>query len=347
MDIPSPLLSAMRAFRASLDDKLYHIEHDTDMDGFASGVITTVALQRMGFDAYPYPVERSKTFVPEKGALFLTDLALSGEPADVAREAAKEGKNVYALDHHPWTNGVEKYLHAYVNPHLIAEVPSPSQWNAGFLAYLTFRERVMDYDWLAAISVYTDRCETEWSRFLIERFGREKVQRAGDMLTAYIATAEDIQELDWILLREVNGIDDVLSREEFRAAEERFESAVAKYVENPQKFAILWDEKKKIAVLETSESYHGINSVVSTRLSFLPELRDWVILVLGKEEDGTVKGSLRCQEWDRRRIHLGEVASELARRFGGRGGGHPMAAGMKIPPDVRTENVAEALYFLL
>ncbi|NPA76952.1 MAG: DHH family phosphoesterase [Candidatus Diapherotrites archaeon] len=332
MGIPDSIQAAIRRFRNSLDDELYHVEHDTDMDGFASGIITTVALRRMDYEAYPYPVERSKTFVPERGAVVFTDIALHGEPTGTVRSAAEQGVNVYAIDHHPWEEKIEADLRGYLNPHLLPDIKNPSQWNTGFLAFLAFRDVAADYDWLAAISIYTDRCETRWSRYLIERYGRERVQRAGDMLTAYIATIQDLRDLDWILLDEMNGIDDVLNYKPFIVAERKFENAVQKYLNDPERYALLWDQEQKLAVLETEETYHGINSVVSTRLSFIPKFRDWIIIVLGREEDGTVKGSLRCQEWQKRGVHLGELASQIASQLGGQGGGHPVAAGMRIPP---------------
>ena len=331
MNISTPLREQMNKLVASLSDDVYHVEHDVDMDGFASGIITTVALRRMGHDAYPYPMERSKTFVPERGAIFFTDIALNGEPADVVKTASSQGKHVYAIDHHPWEQGIENNLKAFVNPHL-SGIEEASQWNAGFLAFLTFREHVMDYDWLAAISVYTDSCIRPWSQFLIDRYGYDKVKEAGDMMTAYIATSQDLRDLDWIILDRLNSIDDVLNYRPFIVAQRKFESAVQKYLDDPKNYALIWDENKKIAVLETKEQYNQINSVVSTRLSFLPEFKDWIIIVLGQEADGTIKGSLRCQTWEQRGIHLGKTASEIAEALGGKGGGHPMAAGMRIPP---------------
>lgn len=330
MDVPSTLQNQMKNLVASLEDKIYHVEHDVDMDGFASGIITTIALRRMGHEAYPYPMERSRVFVPEQGALFLTDIALNGEPVDVVKTAYSQGKNVYAIDHHPWVQGVENKLKAFVNPHH-AGVSEASQWNAGFLAFLTFREHVMDYDWLAAISVYTDSCIRPWSQFLIDRYGYERVKQAGDMMTAYIATSQDLRDLDWIILDRLNSIDDVLNYRPFIVAQKKFESAVQKYLDDPKAYARLWDEKNKLAVIETKEKYNQINSVVATRLSFVPEFHDWIIIVLGQDMDGTIKGSLRCQNWEEQKIHLGEIASEIAESLGGKGGGHPMAAGMRIP----------------
>ncbi|MDN5358255.1 MAG: single-stranded-DNA-specific exonuclease [Candidatus Diapherotrites archaeon] len=330
MEIPGNLKRAIRTFRDRLDDGLYHVEHDIDMDGFASGIITTVALRRMGFDAHPYATERDKCFVPEKGALVFTDIALDGEPVEIVQGASKSGRNVYAIDHHPWRKDVEKKLHAYVNPHF-TDVPSPSQWNTGFLAYLTFRELVSDYDWLAAISIYTDHCIAPWNEFLIQRFGYDKVKRAGDLLSAYIAVIEDLSELDYILLNDIHSLNDVLSRSEFIDAENKFEGTVKKYVEDPKEQAVIWDERRKIIVRVTEEKYRQINSIVSTRVSTLPEYRDWIVIVLGMDRNGTLKGSFRCQEWEKRGIHLGELAKRIAVTLGGEGGGHPMAAGMRIP----------------
>ncbi len=328
----------MKTLVSSLSDKIYHVEHDIDMDGFASGIITTVALRRMGYEAYPYPMDRGKVFVPETGALFLTDLALHGHPADIVRGTSEEGKNAYAIDHHPWEEKITRYLRAYVNPHL-AGVKDASLWNAGFLAYLTFRERAMDYDWLAAISVYTDRCIAPWSEFLIDRCGYENVKRAGDMLTAYIAVTEDLLELDYLLLNEIRSIRDVLEREEFRKAFDIFESAVSQYVDHYKDHALLMDREKRLLIVETEHPYRQINSVVSTRLSELPELRDWVVAVIGKDHEGTMRGSLRCRNFEERGLHMGKLADSVASALGGRGGGHPVAAGMRFPAERREEFV--------
>lgn len=332
MEIPRTLRNQMKALVASLSDNIYHVEHDIDMDGFASGIITTVALRRMGYEAYPYPMDRGKVFVPEKGALFLTDLALHGHPADIVLRASGEGKSAYAIDHHPWEENVTKYMHAYVNPHL-AGVKDASQWNAGFLAYLTFRKHVIDYDWLAAISIYTDRCIAPWSKFLIDRYGYENVKRAGDMLTAYIAVTEDLSELDYILLNEIRSIQDVLERDEFRKAFDTFESAVSQYVDHYKDHAILIDREKKLLIVETEHPYRQINSVVSTRLSELPELRDWVIAVIGRDHEGAMRGSLRCRNFEERGVHMGKLADVIASALDGKGGGHPMAAGMRFPAE--------------
>ncbi len=341
MDIPSPLLSAIRTFRASLDDELYHVEHDTDMDGFASGIITVAALRQLGYDAYPYAVERSKTFVPESGAVVFTDIALNGEPVATARDASNEGMRVYAIDHHPWDRGIEETLHAYVNPHLLPDIFEPSRWNAGLLAYLTFRDVVPHLAFLAAISIYTDRCITEWNRSFVEQFGMEDVIRAGEMLTAYIATNRDLSELDYLLLNEIHDLRDILERKEFIEAESKFESAVQKYVEDPKDYAQIYDEGKKIMVIRTEEHFRGLNSVISTRISEKDNYRNWIVVVYGLDEDGQhIKASLRCQNWEKR-TDVGELARELAERLGGTGGGHPPAAGMRIPIDKEEEFLKE------
>ncbi len=327
------MIRSMREFRNRLDDELYHVEHDTDMDGFASGIITTVALRRLGFEAYPYATERSKVFVPASGALVLTDIALNNEPTNAVNTALKRGMNVYAIDHHPWSEGYHERLHAAVNPHYIQGVPQPSQWNTGFLAYLIFRDVVPEYAWLAAVSVYTDHCVALWSTPLVERHGFERVKRAGDLLTAFIATTEDLGELDYILMNELKGIEDILRDRRFLRAEEEFESAVEKYLTDPQKYAVLWDESKRIAVIQTEEAYRGINSVISTRLSLRDGFRNWVIAVIGHDRsDSVYKISLRCQNWQERE-DMGKIASEIARELGGAGGGHPPAAGMRIPEE--------------
>jgi len=337
MDIPPPLLSAIRTFRASLDDELYHVEHDTDVDGFASGIITTAALQQLGYDAYPYAVERSKTFVPERGAVVFTDIALNGEPVGTVQTAAMEGVRVYAIDHHPWEKGVEQKLHAYVNPHLIPDVSEPSRWNAGLLAYLTFRDVVPHLAFLAAVSVYTDRCITDWNSAFVEQFGMDDVVRAGELLTAYIATNKDLSKLDYLLLNEICDLKDILERDEFVEAESKFESAVQKYVKNPREYAKIYDESKKIMVIETGEHFRGLNSVVSTRISEKGEYRDWIVVVYGLDEDGEhLKASFRCQDWERR-IDMGKLAGKIAKKLGGVGGGHPPAAGMRIPAEKKEE----------
>jgi len=326
-------MSSITTFRESLCDEIYSVEHDTDMDGFASGIITALALRRMGFDARPFAVERSETFVPDSGAVVLTDLAINNEVTCCVDSALQKGVRVYAIDHHPWTHGYDRKIQGAVNPHILPNVPQPSKWNTGFLAYLIFKDVVPDYDWLAAISVYTDMCVAPWSEHLIDRFGRDNVERAGDMLTAFIATNEDISELDQILLDEIRNIQDVLKDQRFIEAERSFESAVEKYVEDPESHTVLWDEKKKLAVIETEEPYSQMKSVVSTRLSLKPEFRDWVIAVIGKDPDAEgYKISIRCQGWEKR-TDIGKLAGELAEKLGGAGGGHPAAAGMRIPKD--------------
>ncbi len=330
---------AIGEFRSRLDDELYHVEHDTDVDGFASGIITTVALRRLGFEAYPYATERSKVFVPDSGALALTDIALNNEPTAVVDAALRRGVNVYAVDHHPWTEGYRERLHATINPHYIPGVPEPSRWNTGFLTYLTFRDVAPEYAWLAAVSVYTDHCVAPWSEPLVNRYGYDRVKRTGDILTAFIATTDDLGELDYLLLNEINGIEDVLCDDRLLRAEERFESAVRKYLENPRAYAVAWDENRRLAVLQTEEPYRGINSVVSTRLSLMDGYRDWVVAVIGHDrEDGVYKVSLRCQDWEKRG-DMGKLASEIAAVLGGAGGGHPPAAGMRIPEEKMEEFV--------
>ncbi|HID09057.1 TPA: hypothetical protein EYP13_02410, partial [Candidatus Micrarchaeota archaeon] len=237
-------------------------------------------------------------------------------------------------------------LHAVLNPHYIPNVPQPSRWNAGFLTYLTFRDVAADYDWLAAVSVYTDTCVAPWNQHLVNRFGYDVVRRAGDLLTAFIATTDDLSELDYVLLNEIHNIKDVISDERFIRAEREFESTVAKYVNDPKSHALLWDETRKVAVIETREAYLQINSVVSTRISLLPRFRDWIIVVIGKDPDSDgYKASIRCQNWEKRG-HMGELARKICERIGGKGGGHPPAAGLRIPRG-KKEALVEALQSLL
>jgi len=344
MDVPETLLKAIKSFRCSLRNSFYCVEHDVDVDGVAAGIITAVALRRTGYEAEPCAVERAEVFAPYSGALVLTDIAVDNEAARAVDSALKKGVDVYAIDHHPWAPGYRERLNAVVNPHFCG-VPKASSWNAGLLAYITFRDVVPDYDWLAAVSAYTDMCIAPWSERLVERFGYENVRAAGDALTAFIAV-KGPSELDRILLNSTKSIRDVLRDDRFKKAKYVFESAVEKYVRSPSEHALVWDEGKKLMVIEAGEQYNGLRSVVSTRISVKPEFRDWVVAVMGRDQKSQdYKVSIRCQDWEKR-VNVGELARKVAEKLGGAGGGHPAAAGMRIPGSKKEEFV-KTLHSLL
>ena len=55
------------------------------------------------------------------------------------------------------------------------------------------------------------------------------------------------------------------------------------------------------------------------------------VFIVGQREGDYVDYSLRFQNYEKYGVHLGVVAKEAGERFGGRGGGHPPAAGLRIP----------------
>ncbi|MEM2107357.1 MAG: DHH family phosphoesterase [Candidatus Bathyarchaeia archaeon] len=77
----------------------------------------------------------------------------------------------------------------------------------------------------------------------------------------------------------------------------------------------------------------NMTGAVSSMLSSSETFPDWcVVVVSAKTKTGDIKISARAsEELTRRGVNLGSILQNLARKYGGFGGGHDVAAGAQIP----------------
>ena len=132
-------------------------------------------------------------------------------------------------------------------------------------------------------------------------------------------------------VRKANHPDDLFSLRKLRKLWEIYEEELGEWLRRGE------EEARKgsiVYILVEGVKTRKLRSPLSTILS--DRFPDKVFIV-GQRSNGYVEYSLRCQNYEKRGVHLGEIAREAAKLFGGRGGGHPPAAGLKIPVEKEEE----------
>ncbi len=105
---------------------------------------------------------------------------------------------------------------------------------------------------------------------------------------------------------------------------------VANYLEWFQRNEDKWESRDGVLIVYGGDDVH--ESMIGTLSSILSFSRSERVVIgfANAEEPGMVKVSARCKK-DLEDINLGEAVRMAASSVGGEGGGHPLAAGAKIP----------------
>ena len=312
---PKALVEASREMR----DKLLSLEevtifHDTDPDGVFSAAILEDFLLKNGVRVNAFGRDREK--VRFGGNVALLDLAY--------RYGRRPG-TIFYIDHHE-PDKLPENVHP-LNPWLLG-VENPFKWNTSLLAWLV-ADQNKEYEWAAAAGHWADHCVHEptkkWIESVKERYG-------GDILTAakFVGLAKYFDEVSPDEVRElVRGAaspTDIVANRKLQRLNKIIEEELRRHLE------VLEAERGPVVTYIVDTPIKKLKSPLSTIISDrYPE----TIYVICQQKGEDLDCSLRFQEAIRYGVHLGEVAREAARLFGGSGGGHPPAAAVRIPLEHR------------
>ncbi|MCW3975432.1 MAG: DHH family phosphoesterase, partial [Candidatus Bathyarchaeota archaeon] len=109
------------------------------------------------------------------------------------------------------------------------------------------------------------------------------------------------------------------------------------------------DDNGKLLVIHGEDIINeNMTGALSTILLMSNQNTEKVILVLSKTEDGNIKISGRASRLILQKgANLGKIMQTLAEKFSGMGGGHDVAAGAEISPQVKLAFLEEFKNLLL
>ncbi len=301
--------------------RLDAVYHDIDVDGVVSGALFARLLHRMGIDAPLYGMHRDHVHLEPQKTYVLLDLPVEGPLVEQARVA-----KVFVVDHHPGD-----CPHVCFNPHFVRDLDVPPfSIPTSVLVYVLLGEPP-DLEWLAATGAWADAAHRQnpsmwnlvhkWNRTLNGRLA-QLVERIDAGLHVSWLGPDNVRE---ILLQSC-GPKEILKHSELTRAwevvNETVQQELTKILKNAGTDTFIFH------IISTNDVRGISGSVASKAASALPGR---IVIAVQIEKD-VAKVSLRVQS-DRPRVHLGNIAAKAAERFGGRGGGHPHSAGVRISPE--------------
>ncbi len=331
--VPENISNAAKKFRdALLKEKEIIIYHDTDQDGIVAGALLQDLLERHGIKVKALAADRDAIkFEPGK-VYVLADIRISDK---IAKDAEEKGIRLYYIDHHE-PDALPKGA-IILNPHMLNNInEDPFRWNTGLLAWIV-REMDESSEWKAAAAHWADhsigRHSEEWIKHVYDKYGEDTIVEAARRMGLAEHFPDRITEND---VREIvkcaQHPKEILEHPTLKELNEIFRREFDRLSKEIQEHPLLKTEKLVYHIIESS--VYKIKSPLATVLSDGDPDKIWII---GQEENGMINYSLRCQNATKLGIHLGEIAKEAAREFGGRGGGHPPAAGLRIPKEKEPE----------
>ncbi|NPA86570.1 MAG: DHH family phosphoesterase [Candidatus Diapherotrites archaeon] len=326
---PEELDRAAERFRKELlKEKKVIIFHDTDPDGIVSGALLKKFLEENGVKVEAFARERHEVEFSPGEAYVLADIRID---ENILQKAKESGARIYYVDHHEPV-GVTKNT-IILNPWFVREgLPvEPYKYNTALLAWLVERMNEED-DWKVAAAHWADRAEgdhtKEWMEEMRKRYPVEEVGKV-------LSLPEHFPELS---------LDEI--REKVKAAKEPEELLRDERIERMRK--IIEEEinrwkghieeqlkrGSRVVYLVVESPVKKLRSILASLFTFdHPE----VAFIIGQHDDGTVSYSMRMNAAGEKGVHLGEIAREAGKLFGGSGGGHPPAAGLRIPKEKEPE----------
>ncbi len=228
------------------------------------------------------------------------------------------------IDHHE----PEKYTGFHINPWLKKDVLNvePYRVNTSMIVYyLTGRE---NDDYLAVIGNVADKGDGPHSEGLrkkvFQKYGKEVIEQAIKNIGVLEHTDEVTPEDVHNVVKYSTSPKDIAFNNRLKQLSDKISNEIEKHLRGA-------GEDEDIIIYKVIESpFKKIKSPVSTILaSRFPEK----VVVIGQKEGNVINYSLRFSSAERYGVHMGNIAKEAASLFGGKGGGHPPAAGLKVPAE--------------
>ncbi len=291
-----------------------------DVDGLCAGAIALAANPDAHvFFTHPYGLEGDLKEAERADKVIICDIALSESHLAKLLQSFSEIKrrgNLIYIDHHPLPDGISKKQIPGIIIHNLDA-------SASELTYMFFQSKVSQMHArtavMGAIGDYMDN--TPVIRSLLERW---------DKRTLYFESGLLIQ-----------GIEGQKRNHEFKR------SIVANLANNlPPSFdrrlvelAIQNTHLEEIAIRELKDRAKVLGEVayvlnfpfsLGKSATYVRGLTGALVGVAGEERKGMIDMSLRARN---DKIDLNRILRRITRRIGGSGGGHPNAAGARIPKE--------------
>lgn len=310
---PGPLVKTAEDLRKKLlEEKKIRIFHDTDPDGIFSAAILEDFLEKRGLEVEACGTGREG--VEFGGAVVLLDIAY---------KYGKQPGTIYYIDHHePERLPLPDNVYS-LNPWLL-NLKNPFRWNTSLLAWLVAGQEET-YEWMAAAGHWADHCINEFTKNWVGKI----INKYGDSIAAaakYVGLAKYFEDISPDSMRELvrsaSSPEEIVSHPKLRNLNKIMENEIKYYL------SILGSERGPVVVYIVETTIKKLKSPLSTIIS---DRYPDTIYVICQRDDKYLDCSLRFQNAVQHGIHLGNVAKDAARLFGGSGGGHPPAAAVKIP----------------
>lgn len=298
------------------------ISHSKDVDGVGTAAILKLAMKTETILAdYGDLQEKLKT-VGRVEALYICDLGLSQQTIPgFLKEVSRISRtaSVHYIDHHPLPEGAEqKIKRAGVDlMHSLEEC-------ACVLSYMKFKEKIpKEAAIIAAYGAITDYMDFQpQARRIIGRYDRQFLMLEATLLSYAIGRQGDDPKF-------LVAIVDELARLEYP---HRIKKVLGYASEQAEKTAKLIElvkvEGKRMKNLAYMTSKDRAGGIVANMLIGAFDVKVGVAIKAIKEED-VFEVSIRGSEDST--FHLGREVQKIAGELEGYGGGHPKAAGGRMP----------------
>ncbi|MGC8884924.1 MAG: DHHA1 domain-containing protein [Candidatus Nanoarchaeia archaeon] len=282
--------------------------------------------------------------------------------ADISADAWKdqtlklaEQSKILVLDHHALTEDLNRYGILHVHPQFFSKLPG-TRYPGAKLVY-DVCSKIFDcsgFAWLAAVGIVNDLAGEAWKEFL--DFVFEKWPELGQksygfesklgFIASVLNAGQDVKQGDKKALElciKAERPADILEKKYSEAKlltkirEER-RAEIDYYVQNWKRIAVLHPKEKLVWLYLKPK--HKIAFSVAT---ILAQQRPDLLFIVLNEEANRIKISFRQAKG---LIDCSKLAKAATEPFGGRGGGHPEAAGGTVRPkdlDAFKQKVLELL----
>jgi len=348
------LLRAAEWIKNSKPEETVIVYHAGCGDGIASAALLLRTYQSI-FGELPKTIaaspNRLSKFNIKSNYIIFADIAADAWYDFVLKLA--ERSKILVLDHHILAKDLNPFGILHVNTQFVSDLPG-THFPGAKLVYDVCSKLIdcSNFDWLAAIGIVNDLAGEFWKPFLdsvfehwpelgAKSYGFEsKIGYLASVLNAsQDARRGEEKALDLCLKAERPA--DILEQ---KLPEARYlikimnarKAELDYYVQNWKKIAVI-HPKEKLVWLYLKPRYKIASSVATVLAQKHP---DQLFVVLNEEAD-RIKISFRQTK---ALIDCSWLAQTAAEQFGGRGGGHPEAAGAAISPkhlDAFKEKVLE------